>query len=61
MKIDLDKGEFIGEGKWYKNSTYQVYKVDGKYYAVVVVDQQNLWLMENTIEEITEEEIVKYI
>jgi hypothetical protein len=58
---NLDGAKFIGEGEWVKNSAFQVYELNGKYYSVVVVDQMNKELMEDTITEITFKEIEKYI
>lgn len=59
--INLDKATFIGEGKWIKDSAYQVYELDGKYYSVIVYDWQNKWIMDDTIKEIKKEEINHYI
>lgn len=59
--VNLDKAEFIGEGKWVKNSAYQVYKLDGKYYSVIVNDMMSKWIMEDTITEIREDQIKYYI
>ena len=59
--INLDDAKFIGEGKWVKNSTYQVYELNGKYYSVIVVDSMNKEIMEDTITEIKFEDIEKYI
>ena len=59
--INLDDAKFIGEGKWVKDSAYQVYELDGKYYAVIVVSQMNKELLEDTITEIKFEDIEKYI
>jgi hypothetical protein len=60
-KINNNEAEFIGEGPWEKDSAYQVYKVDGKYYSIVVYDSMSKWLMDETLEEIKEDEIDKYI
>ena len=60
-KIQNDKAEFIGEGEWYKDSAYQVYKVDGKFYLISVYDSQSCWLVDESLEEIKESEINKYI
>ena len=59
--INLDNAKLIGEGEWIKNSAYQVYEMDNKYYSVIVVDSMNKEVMENTITEITYDEIEKYI
>lgn len=59
--INLDNAKFIGEGKWIKDSAYQVYELDGKYYSVIVVDSMNKEVMEDTIMEIKFEDIKKYI
>lgn len=59
--VNLDKAEFIGEGEWVKNSAYQVYKLGGKYYSVIVNDMMSKWIMEDTITEIREDQIKYYI
>lgn len=59
--INLDDAKFIGEGKWIKNSAYQVYELNGRYYSVIVVDSMNREIMEDTITEIEYEDIKKYI
>ena len=59
--INLDDAKFIGEGKWIKNSAYQVYELNGRYYSVIVVDSMHREIMEDTITEITSEDIKKYI
>lgn len=59
--IDLDKATFIGEGKWVKDSAYQVYELDGKYYSAVVVGQMNREILEDTITEISAEEVDGFI
>ena len=59
--INLDNAKLIGEGEWIKNSAYQVYEMDNKYYSVIVVDSMNKEVMEHTIIEITYDEIEKYI
>jgi hypothetical protein len=59
--IDLDKAKFIGEGKWVKDSAYQVYELDGKYYSVIVIGHTNKEIMDDSIIEIAKEDISKYI
>jgi hypothetical protein len=59
--INLDKATFIGEGKWAKDSAYQVYELDGKYYSVIVIGNTNKEIMDDSITEITKEDINKYI
>lgn len=59
--INLDNAKFIGEGKWIKDSAYQVYELNGKYYSVIVVGQMNKEIFEDTITEIKFEDIEKYI
>lgn len=61
IMINLENANFIGEGDWVKNSAYQVYELDGKYYSVIVVDSTNKELIEDTITEIKFEDIEKYI
>ena len=57
----LENATFIGEGEWIKDSAYQVYELDGKYYAVIVVGHSYKEFMDDTIVEIKKEEIEKYI
>ncbi len=59
--IDLHKAKYVGEGEWVKDSAYQVYELDGKYYSVIVAGQRSKELMENTIAEIRFEDIEKYV
>ena len=59
--IDLDKAKFIGEGEWVKDSAYQVYELDGKYYSVIVIGHTNKEIMDDSITEIAKEDISKYI
>lgn len=59
--VDFEKASLIGEGEWIKDSAYRVYELYGKYYAVVVYDKQNMWLMEETAEEIPIGKIGEYI
>ncbi len=58
---DLDKAKFIGEGEWVKDSAYQVYELDGKYYSVIVIGHSNKEIMDDSITEIQEQDINKYI
>ncbi len=60
-QIDLDKAKFIGEGEWVKDSAYQVYEFDGKYYSVIVIGHSNKEIMDNSITEIKFEDINFYI
>ena len=59
--VNLDNAKFIGEGEWIKDSAYQVYELDGKYYSVIVVNSMNKELMEDTITQIKFEDIENYI
>ncbi len=59
--IDCGKAKFLGEGEWVKDSAYQVYEYEGRYFSVIVYDNTNKWLMGDTITEIKKEEISKYI
>jgi hypothetical protein len=59
--IDFENAKLVGEGKWFKDSAYQVYESGGRYYAVVVVGSMNKELMEETLIEIKFEDIEKYI
>lgn len=60
-QFDLDTATFIGEGKWVKNSAHQVYEQAGRYFAVVVVDQMNREILEDSIVEIAKSEVSQYI
>jgi hypothetical protein len=59
--VNLDNAKLIGEGKWVKDSAYQVYELDGKYYSVIVIGQSNKEIMDGSIIEIPKENISKYI
>ncbi len=60
-KLDLSNATFIGEGPWIKDSAYQVYLLDDKYYTVIVHDSLSKYMLEETIQEIGEHEIGDYI
>lgn len=59
--IQNNETELLGEGEWIKNSVYHVHKYNDKFYAVIVYDQMNKELMEDTLIEIKESEISDYI
>jgi len=59
--VNLDNAKLIGESKWVKDSAYRVYELDRKFYSVIIISQMNMELLEDTIEEIKEEEIKNYI
>ena len=59
--ISNDKSRLVGQGKWSKDSCYQVHEVKGKFYSIVVCEQGSMWLMDDTLEEIKEDEISQYI
>jgi hypothetical protein len=61
MEINLNNATFIGEGKWIKDTAYQVYEIDSKYYAVIVIGHSNKEILEDTIIEIKKEDIGNYI
>jgi len=58
--FDIDKAKFIGEGPWEKDAAYQVYELDGRYYAVVVVGYRNKEVLDEMTIEISKEEIGHY-
>ena len=58
---ELINAKFLGEGEWFKDSAYQVYELNGKYYSVIVCDSMNKEILEDTINEINFEDIEKYI
>lgn len=59
--VNLDNAILIGEGKWFKDSAYRVYELDGKYYAAIVIGQCNLEIDDNMTIEIKKEDINQYI
>jgi hypothetical protein len=59
--ISNDQSRLVGQGEWEKDSCYQVHEVEGKFYAIIVCEQDSMWLMDDTLEEIKEEEIVQYV
>lgn len=59
--IYLDKAKFIGEGEWVKDTAYQVYELDGRYYAVIVVGHSNKEVIDDMTVEINKEDISDYI
>jgi hypothetical protein len=61
QQIDLDKAKFIGEGEWVKDSAYQVYELEGKYYSVIVIGHSNKEIMDDSITEIKFKDINFYI
>lgn len=58
---ELLNAKFLGEGKWFKDSAYQVYELNGKYYSVIVCNSMNKEILEDTITEIKLEDIDSYI
>lgn len=59
--ISNGKSNLIGQGEWEKDSCYQVHEVEGKFYVILVSGHRDMWLMDNTLQEIKEEEILQYI
>ncbi len=59
--ITNGRAKYIGSGPWVKDSSYQVYKFDGSFYAIIVVGQLNAELMEESIIQIGESQIEHYI
>jgi len=55
------QAEIIGVGQWEKDSQYQVVKYENRYYAFIVYDRQSCWVMDESIEEITEDQISQYV
>ena len=60
-EISNDRSKLIGRGEWVKDSCYEVHEVEGRFYSIVVVDKIDMWLMDDTLKEIKEEDIRKYI
>lgn len=61
MEINLNNATFIGEGEWIQDTAYQVYELDGRYYAVVVVGHSNKEVIDDMTIEIKKEDIGSYI
>ena len=61
MGLDLSKAQFIGEGEWIKDSAYQVYEFNGKYFSLIVIGHSNREILEDSITEINKEDIDSYI
>ena len=61
MTIDIYQATFIGEGEWVTGSAYQVYELDGKYYAVIVNGHSSKEIDEDSLIEIKKEDIGYYI
>lgn len=59
--IQNHTANLIGKGEWVKDSRYLVYEYNGKYYAIIQYDQMNLELMDDTLIEITKEDIGLYV
>ena len=59
--INLDNATFVGEGPWVKDSAYQVYELDGKYYATIVHGHSNREILDDMTIEIKKEDISRYI
>jgi len=59
--INLDNATFIGEGEWVKDSAYQVYELNGKFYTAIVVGHTNREILDDSIVEIEKEDISKFI
>ena len=59
--ISDGKSELIGRGEWEKNSCYEVHKVDGKFYSIIVEGMNDRWLMDESLLEIKESEIEQYV
>jgi hypothetical protein len=61
QSINLQNAKLIGTGEWIKDSAYQVYELDGKYYSVIVIGHSNKEIMDDSITEIKFEDINFYI
>jgi hypothetical protein len=57
--INLENAKLIGESKWVKDMAYQVYELNNKYYAAIVVGHSNKEVL--SIVEISKEKINLYI
>lgn len=57
----IDHANLIGEGEWIKNAAYQVYELDGRYYAVIVCNQMNKDILDDSLVEISLDDIPKYV
>lgn len=59
--IEHDQAKFIGESKWIKDSAYQIYEYENKYYSIIVHDSQSKWILDDSIEEINQSDIDEYL
>ena len=59
--IQNNHARYLGEGDWEKNSAYQAYAYNGKYYAILVNDSNAKWLEEDSLTEIKQEEVKEYV
>lgn len=59
--IRNETAEFIGQGPWVKGGCFQVWKYNNKFYSIMLVDEQNCWMEDDTLTEIKESEVVSYI
>jgi hypothetical protein len=59
--VNLDNANFRGEGAWFKDSAYQVYELNDKYYTVIVIGHSNKEIMDDSITEIKKEDVKRYI
>jgi hypothetical protein len=59
--IQDDKANLLGESEWEKDGAYRVYQIEDRYIAIIVYDWQSKWLMYESAEYITKENVSKYI
>lgn len=59
--VDNKEAIFLGEGPWNKDSAYQAYKWNDKFYVWIVYDQSSCWVLEDSAFEIQESELENYI
>jgi hypothetical protein len=59
--VDEGLTELIGEGKWIKDSAYQVFKYGERYFVWVVYDSASNYVLDDSLCEIEEENIGSYL
>ena len=61
VNINLDNATLVGESNWVKDSCTRVYEYEGKFYSVIVYNQMNLEILEDSIIEIKKEDVHLYM
>jgi len=61
IAIRTNQAKLIGERKWVKDSAHQVYEFEDRFFLIVIYDFQDKWLIDDTLIEIEENEIIQYV